>query len=219
MRHANPTGRLSASEWLFIILPGRTTDTTTTTSLRTKNVLEVRDVRSFIPSKFEIRSGDPFQPFWRITLAWVNGDDQPPYQHRDEENLLPPLDGTQQSLFGGDTDLSQGSPEAGLPLFEGTAYQIELTAFERNPDARRRCVEHYGARCIVCGFDFGASYGPVASGFIHVHHLVPLSEIAEAYAVDPIADLNPLCPNCHAVAHLRTPPYTIEEIKAFLAAR
>ena len=80
-------------------------------------------------------------------------------------------------------------------------------------------VEHYGARCIVCGFDFGASYGPVASGFIHVHHLVPLSEIAEAYAVDPIADLNPLCPNCHAVAHLRTPPYTIEEIKAFLAAR
>ena len=58
--------------------------------------------------------GDPFQPFWRITLAWVNnGDDQPPYQHRDEENLLPPLDGTQQSLFGGDTDLSQGLPKPG----------------------------------------------------------------------------------------------------------
>jgi len=97
-------------------------------------------------------------------------------------------------------------------------YQSEVSAFERNPEARRRCIEHHGSRCIACGFDFGTDYGAVANGFIHVHHLVPLSEIGEAYTVDPIADLNPLCPNCHAVAHLRTPPDTIEEIRAFPAA-
>ena len=152
-------------------------------------------------------------------LAWINGDDQPPYQHRDENNLLPPLDANQQSLAAGDPDLPQELPEPVPPLFEGTAYQIDATGYERNPEARRRCIEHYGPRCIACEFDFfGATYGAVASGLIHVHHLVPLSELDEAYVVDPIADLNPLCPNCHAVAHLRTPPYTIEDIKAFLAA-
>jgi 5-methylcytosine-specific restriction enzyme A len=132
--------------------------------------------------------------------------------------LLPPLDAAQRNLFVDDVSPPHKPPDFIPPLFEGTAYQIELTAFERNPEARCRCIEHYGPRCVACEFDFGATYGAVASGFIHVHHLVPLSEIGEAYVVDPIADLNPLCPNCHAVAHLRTPPYTIENIKAFLAA-
>lgn len=49
--------------------------------------------------------------------------------------------------------------------------------------------------------------------FIHVHHLIPLSEINQEYEVDPIKDLRPLCPNCHAMIHRKHPPFTIEEIK------
>ena len=74
----------------------------TTVSPLTQTVLEVRDVHSSIESQFAIYSGNPFQPFWRITLTWINGDDQPPYQHRDEKNLLSPLNATQQSLFADD---------------------------------------------------------------------------------------------------------------------
>lgn len=43
--------------------------------------------------------------------------------------------------------------------------------------ARRRCIEYYGACCVARGFSFVATYGSSAEGFIHVHHLKPLSEI------------------------------------------
>ncbi len=66
---------------------------------------------------------------------------------------------------------------------------------------------------------FGAVYGPVADGFIHVHHLRPLSQAGGAHAVDPVEDLRPVCPNCHAVLHRRAPAYSIEEVKAFLARK
>ena len=51
---------------------------------------------------------------------------------------------------------------------------------------------------------------------IHVHHLVPVSDIQEAHVVDPIRDLRPICPNCHAVIHRRQPPFSIEEIKKMI---
>ncbi|MEG4267597.1 HNH endonuclease, partial [Microcoleus sp. Pol12A4] len=54
-------------------------------------------------------------------------------------------------------------------------------------------------------------------GFIHVHHIIPLSEINQEYEVNPIQDLRPLCPNCHAMIHRKYPPFTIEEIKDLLS--
>lgn len=57
-------------------------------------------------------------------------------------------------------------------LFEGT--QVMVNAYERNALARRLCIAHYGSVCVVCGFDFEATYGPVGAGVIHVHHLQPV---------------------------------------------
>jgi len=100
---------------------------------------------------------------------------------------------------------------------EGAARQITVNAYERNSEARSRCIAHYGTRCFACNFDFGASYGEMLEGYIHVHHLRPLSDIDGEYEVDPIADLRPVCPNCHAVIHSRRPqPITIEEVKVML---
>ena len=100
--------------------------------------------------------------------------------------------------------------------FEGTTSRIEINTYERNRQARSACIEHYGKSCYVCGFSFGATYGEVAEGYIHVHHLVPLSEIGEGYEVDPVKDLRPVCPSCHAVIHLGRPPYKPEEIRDFI---
>ena len=108
--------------------------------------------------------------------------------------------------------------EAKLAFWEGSMRQVTVNAYERNPRARRLCIAAHGTSCCVCEFDFGAVYGPAAEGFIHVHHLRPLSDIAEEYQVDPVNDLRPVCPNCHAVIHRRTPPYSIEEVRAMLAA-
>ena len=59
----------------------------------------------------------------------------------------------------------------------------------------------------------------MADGYIHVHHLRPLSEVGEAHAVDPIKDLRPVCPNCHAVLHRRVPVFSIEELRTLLEQR
>ena len=67
--------------------------------------------------------------------------------------------------------------------------------------------------------DFKEVYGSEAEGLIHVHHLVPVSKIGqmgEDYEFDPIRDLRPLCPNCHAVAHRKEPPFTIEELVSLI---
>jgi predicted HNH restriction endonuclease len=103
-------------------------------------------------------------------------------------------------------------------LPEGAVYQSFVNAYERNPLARQKCIEKYGSQCCVCGFSFGATYGKVADGLMHVHHLIRLSEIRGKYKVDPIADLRPVRPNCHAVIHHRRslPLYSIEEVRSFL---
>ena len=88
--------------------------------------------------------------------------------------------------------------------------------YERNPKARKRCIKYYGTSCCVCGFNFGQVFGAAAEGFIHVHHLKPLSDIGEEYKVNPIEDLRPVCPNCHAMIHLGGKTRSIENVKAML---
>ena len=53
------------------------------------------------------------------------------------------------------------------------------------------------------------------AGFTHVHHLSPLSIVGADNQVDPIDDLRPVCPNCHAVLHRREPPYSLDEVAGF----
>jgi len=101
-------------------------------------------------------------------------------------------------------------------FFEGATSTVTVNAYERNTKARRACIENYGMSCVVCEVDLEERYGKAAEGLIHVHHLVPLSEIGEEYRVDPIKDLRPVCPNCHAVIHRGNPPYLIEDVKGML---
>lgn len=103
-------------------------------------------------------------------------------------------------------------------LLEGAGTKVVVNSYERNPVARRRCIEHYGTSCLVCGFDFKAFYGSIASGVIHVHHLQPLAAgTGEQRVVDPIQDLRPVCPNCHLVIHRRNPPLSPEEARELIA--
>ncbi|NMB75419.1 MAG: hypothetical protein GYA21_09870 [Myxococcales bacterium] len=122
------------------------------------------------------------------------------------------------------------SPSIGIELFadenagytkheEGSRLRIEVNIYERSREARTKCVSHYGARCSACDFDFEAVYGDLGKGFIHVHHLVPLSENKKSYVVDPVRDLRPVCPNCHAMIHKREPPFSIDEIRGFVNKR
>ncbi|MDZ8051745.1 MAG: HNH endonuclease [Aulosira sp. ZfuVER01] len=100
--------------------------------------------------------------------------------------------------------------------YEGATTQIMVNTYERNSQARKKCLATHGLGCYICGFNFARFYGDVGKDFIQIHHLKPLSEIKEEYEVDPIKDLRPVCPNCHAMIHMRKPPYTREEILYFI---
>ena len=98
---------------------------------------------------------------------------------------------------------------------EGAKQTVQVNRYERNPEARAKCIEFHKARCKVCEMSFDETYGIFAKDFIHVHHIKPLSEINEEYEVDPINDLIPVCPNCHAMLHRQENgiPMTVERLK------
>jgi len=99
---------------------------------------------------------------------------------------------------------------------EGAVKTISVNAFERSARAREACLKKHGYSCVVCGFNFEAVYGELARNYIHVHHVVRLADIGASYQVDPITDLQPVCPNCHAVIHLGGETRSIEEVKDLL---
>jgi hypothetical protein len=87
-------------------------------------------------------------------------------------------------------------------LTEGEKKEITATRYERNKMARKLCLSYHGKICKKCGLDVNATFGKKYEGIIEVHHVIPISEIGENYIVNPISDLMPVCPNCHAMIHM-----------------
>lgn len=99
---------------------------------------------------------------------------------------------------------------------EGKMITVKVNKYERNPKARKECLEHYGYRCCVCGFDFEEYYGSIGKEIIEVHHKKALYEIKETYIVNPIKDLIPVCSNCHTIIHHRNPKFEVDELKSII---
>lgn len=111
----------------------------------------------------------------------------------------------------------QATPaDSGIALSEGSQSSVSVTVYERNPVARQECIHHYGTSCFVCGFSFEETYGERLAGYIHVHHLESVAARDGEYIVNPISDLRPVCPNCHAVIHSTNPSLSIEDLKRLL---
>jgi 5-methylcytosine-specific restriction enzyme A len=108
---------------------------------------------------------------------------------------------------------SMADEVADQSFVEGAVTTVTVNAYERNPKARKACLEHYGFSCQICSFDFEKKYGEIGHAFIHVHHLIPLSETDGEYTIDPINDLMPVCPNCHAIIHRARPALMPEQIR------
>lgn len=99
----------------------------------------------------------------------------------------------------------------GLP--EGALLRIEVNRYERSALNRQACILINGTSCKVCGTDFGQMYGEIGKGLIHIHHVVPVSMLGANYIVNPATDLVPVCPNCHAMLHKKSPPFTVRELR------
>ena len=56
---------------------------------------------------------------------------------------------------------------------EGDLKEVILSIHERNPVARKKCIEHYGAQCFICKMQFEERYGSIFADrfmFIIEHH-------------------------------------------------
>ena len=154
---------------------------------------------------------------------------------QDEDGVGPPVIGgftprlTMRGLLriGDDwyaTDLEHEDAETGLPeeletperYPEGARRQVYVNAVERSGPARVACIRHHGLDCVVCRFNFERVYGEIGVRFIHVHHRVPVGALRGERLVDPVNDLVPVCPNCHAMIHQVTPPLEIDQLRGLL---
>lgn len=84
----------------------------------------------------------------------------------------------------------------------------------RTKKERDECIKFHGTLCAVCGFSFEQNFGEIGKDYIEVHHLKPVAQFASlpVRIVNPIADLRPVCANCHRMLHMRNPPLSVEEL-------
>lgn len=146
----------------------------------------------------------------------VRGIDQAIY-NRIVSQFQPYEVSEQKTIYHLDTNLddNQYSLESSS---EGQPSKRYITTYERNPKYRSQAIAIHGNSCFGCGFNFGKFYGEYAEGYIHVHHVIPVSDFEAPRAIDPETDLAPLCANCHSVIHRKKDKtLSIAELKELIA--
>lgn len=104
---------------------------------------------------------------------------------------------------------------------EGGILEFLTRKRERDRGIRQRKVAQVKAAggsiaCEVCGFDFDRAYGERGSGYIEVHHRLPL-HVTGLTTTRP-SDLALLCANCHRMCH-RGGWIEVEELTAIVRTR
>jgi 5-methylcytosine-specific restriction protein A len=170
------------------------------------------------------KPGDKIPEPWRTLLVRLRKG-QLPVNAGDSTADLAELQGLARSMLSVVTimlpldavDTAADNAVAGYP--EGAVETVLTNRYERDWRNRAAAIAIHGFTCKACEVPLTERYGEAANGMIEIHHLTPVSVIGPEYRVNPAIDLVPLCPNCHAVAHRRNPPYTPEEIRTFIRVR
>lgn len=109
------------------------------------------------------------------------------------------------------------TPEDGdaVTAIEGTALIVRHRRRERNPALRTAKIKSAATLdCEVCEFNFGRAYGERGTGYVEVHHTLPLH--ISGTVETKLDDLALLCSNCHRMIH-RSPWVTPSQLRAHLA--
>lgn len=69
-------------------------------------------------------------------------------------------------------------------VMEGGSKKQYTTYYERNPALRQQAVEIHGYTCMACEMNFRETYGEWGEGFIHVHHLNPISAMSSTSKIN-----------------------------------
>ena len=143
-------------------------------------------------------------------------DDRSPFTFAGTGRAKVALDTISVQIVWSFAESAQSHPEM-LPneitepdeVFEdGAKKLVTVNIYERDPNARRKCIAHWVWRAWSATLTSVELTARLAKEFIHVHHLRAEAEIGEAYELDSVADLRPVCPNCHAMLHRAAPALT-----------
>lgn len=121
-------------------------------------------------------------------------------------------------LSGGESAHSNSLNSIPPQFKEGSRIPVWVERIERDRNARQACIQYFGTDCQVCGMNFEVLYGQIGRGFIHVHH--HRNQIAHCNGeqpVNPLEDLIPVCPNCHAMIHSQKEMLTLEQTRQLLS--
>ncbi len=160
-----------------------------------------------IKNHLNVRSLDDFYGWYFI--AFEGSDDQQFFPWRLRPNFVRALERLNLVTRG---EMALKTPVG--EMYEGVRRRVISNQFERNLKAREKCLEYYGKKCQGCNDE--KRYGKILLSVIQVHHTYPISMIGKKYKIDPIKDLIPLCPNCHAIVHTQSPPLSLKELRKLL---
>lgn len=157
--------------------------------------LSARVYRQTVEKDFDPATASP--DGWKLVVEYRKGL-QVPAEHEKFSDILLSF---MLLLFPYDAEAEE----------EGIPDEALVTRYERSRVNRAVCLAFHGYSCKACGLNMQDQYGEIARQFIHVHHLNPVA--SGPTTPDPVRDMVPLCPNCHAIAHRRNPPFTVGEIR------
>lgn len=169
---------------------------------------KISDVLDILPEKHK----GPKKRFMWWTLLAEGEYDTKGFNWILKTNLIDAL--IELGYFSSKKIIPEELNEQEFNIYEGAKRKIIVNSYERNSRARKICLQHHKPVCKVCSMDFKSVYGSIGKDYMHVHHLIPLHKIPEKYKVDPIKDLIPVCPNCHAMLHQSNEVLTVEDLKS-----
>jgi hypothetical protein len=104
--------------------------------------------------------------------------------------------------------MQNDAPLSELEVEEGYREDRQATFFKRNKQIIAKAKQRDKFKCQACGFFIKIDGKPL----IDCHHIIPLRYSPQG-RVTRVGDLICLCPTCHRIAHTRSYPLSIEEIR------
>jgi 5-methylcytosine-specific restriction protein A len=175
----------------------------------------------FFATEDRIPTADLIQLFPTIYWKRLQSSGSSVKGHHIMDSKYSSLTEFENQWFGGSIELNSvyEYPEETLTreFIEGQVVSILVSKYERSRAARFECLRHFGYKCTVCDVTMEERFGPELADYIHVHHLIPLNQIGHSYKLNPLTDLRPVCPNCHAAIHAGGRHRTIEEARLLIS--
>ena len=123
------------------------------------------------------------------------------------------------------SQLADGNPVVVLDERIVTEGELRLRTSEyrtRSRELRNAALETYTIQghilCAACDFEYAAAYPRLGVGYIQIHHLKPVSFMQgeQMSMAEALANVRPLCANCHQMVHQERPPLRIHDLQLIL---